>query len=365
MVGVTVSNPCGQETEALSVEVGEPGPDQPDLSPSTKLVDEGTVEEGDKVEYTIILRNDHDVAATVTLTDPIPAYTTYVEGSAQASDRSAVSVVDDELRWTGQVIAGTPVFIEFRAEVGVAPVGGTISNVATIDDGLGHRLMLRVDTVYKPDYGLTINEGAKFTNIPTVALRYEWDVDDGITQVRFSNDKGFGAGGNTTAWLAVNAADPTYGGWVLDVEDIHRRYACKVYAQFRDGSGQTYGPFEDRITYDPDKPSKPEIKVLKPSAAGVLAAGSPAADAGVILQVTASDDNSGVYKVQVSHEAGFGTYSDFDFVGPTTDIDWTLQASGEVYVRVVDRAGNVSETTAEQVALDYNVYLPLVLRGAP
>jgi hypothetical protein len=47
----------------------------------------------------------------------------------------------------------------------------------------------------------------------------------------------------------------------------------------------------------------------------------------------------------------------YDVQGQVTDIGWTLAAHGKVYVRVVDRAGNVSAVSTEQG--------PVVLNRAP
>ena len=85
----------------------------------------------------------------------------------------------------------------------------------------------------------------------------------------------------------------------------------------------------------------------------------------VIVRVATSDDNSGASKVQLSHSADFAQYSEFPIAGSTTDIGWTLQPSGEVYVRVVDRAGNTSEVKGEQGPSKYDIFLPLVLRQFP
>ncbi len=80
------------------------------------------------------------------------------------------------------------------------------------------------------------------------------------------------------------------------------------------------------------------------------------------MQVTTSDDNSGVSEVLISDSAGFGQFSEFAVTGGTTDVPWTLQPSGKVYIRVVDRAGNLSEIRSEQGPAHHEIYLPLVLR---
>ena len=63
----------------------------------------------------------------------------------------------------------------------------------------------------------------------------------------------------------------------------------------------------------------------------------------VIVRVRSSDDNSGAITLQLSHSADFAEYSSFDIIHSLQDFAWSLQNSGEVYARVVDRAGNVSD----------------------
>lgn len=357
-VGVTVTNGCGQDSATMVVVIDDPAPQQPDLSQSYKSVNLTNVDSGDTLTCTLFLRNSSAVTATAILTDPIPAYTTYISGSAQASDGGPVTLASGALVWSGEVISGTPVVIQFAVEVQAAPVGTPITNVAYLDDGLGNVTPLEASSTYNPGYGLTINDGAQYTNIPTVTLRYSWNVADDILYVKFSNDGGFGPGGDTTAWIPVSPADPTYPDWVLDTYGglvLPRT----VYAKFRDGSGLQYGPIQDDIIYDPGPPEVTVVEIITQTGGGALSA---MAGKDVIVRVTTSDDNSGVSKVQLSHSADFARYSEFAVTGGTTDISWTLQPSGQVYVRVVDRAGNLSEVESEQGPPNYEVYLPLVLR---
>ncbi len=297
------------------------------------------MESGDTLTYTISLHNSSLTAATVSLTDPIPAHTTYISGTAQASDGGPVTLANGQLEWSGQVISGTPVVVSFAAMVEAAPLGTPITNTAHLDDGLGNVVALEAGSTYNPGYGLTVNDGALYTNIPTVTLRYAWNVADDITQVKISNDGGFGPGGNTTDWLPVDPADHTYTGWVLATYG-NLVLPRTAYVKFRDGSGKQYGPVQDDIIYDPNPPGVGGVEIIPQAGRGRgVMQGQE-----VIVRVTASDGNSGVTTVQVSHDEGFGQFSEFAFIGPATDIPWTLQPSGLVYVRVVDRAGNLSES---------------------
>jgi hypothetical protein len=133
-----------------------------------------------------------------------------------------------------------------------------------------------------------------------------------------------------------------------------------VYVKFRDSANAPYGPIHDDIIYDPVAPQVTEVEIITDTVGLQAMAGQD-----VLIRVTSSDDNAGTSEVHVSHKGTFETYADFEITGSTTDIPWTLQPSGEVYVRVVDRAGNVSEAVGAQGTPNYPVFLPLVLRQTP
>ncbi len=356
VVGMTAVNACGQKSATLSVDVRQPAPEQPDLSSSYKSVNLTNVEQEDVLTYTLVLRNSSAVTATATLTDPLPPFTQYVADSAWASDGSMVTLVAGQLLWSGRVILGTPVYVQFAVRVMPATVGAPIVNVARLDDGLGNELLLEASSIYNPGYGLTIDDGALYTNSPIVTLGYTWNAPDGITHVKFSNDGGFGPGSGTTDWMAVNPADLIYAKWTLATYwDL--RMPRTVYARFRDRNGHQYGPIQDDIVYDADPPqASVEIitgtLLLPPYGAGAVT------EQEAIIRVTAGDENSGVSEVQVSHDLAFVDVASFQFNGPVDEFPWTLQDSGLVYVRIIDRAGNWTLFGSR-----FEVYLPLVVRN--
>jgi uncharacterized repeat protein (TIGR01451 family) len=367
-VQVTVSNICSQGSDSLAVTVLDPAVDQPNLSQSHKSVSQASVEEGDVISYTITLRNSNPVAASAVLTDPLPLHTVYVPGSAQASDGSPVTVgqittlegslviTRDVLTWTGQVISGTPVIISLAAQVQTAPIDAQLANVAYVDDGFGNLYELEAHSNFNPGYRLTINEGALYTNNPLVDLRYGWNTGHDIVSVKFSNDGGFGPEGDTTDWLPVDSDNPTYEDWTITTYG-NLLLPRTVYARFRDSNGQQFGPVQDDIIYDPVVPVVVETDILP-------AGRTPVADQAATIRVTAEDDNSGVDKVQLSHQADFATVTEVAAGGGTVDVPWTFQPSGLVYVRAIDRAGNVSEAVTVQTAITetFETYLPVVIK---
>jgi len=357
VVSVQVSNACGQDEVSTIVVVGRLDPACPDLSSSQKWASLSAVESGDILTYTLALRNNSSIPAQATLVDPLPTNTVYLPGTAQASNGSAIHYSEGALTWSGQVVSGMPIVIQFAVEVQPAVVGSGLTNQAYLNDGCGQTTILQTSSTYNPGYRLTIGEGALYTRVPTVTLAYSWNSADAITHVKFSNDGGFSASANTTDWLPVNDENPRYEEWQLATYgDL--RMPRTVYARFRDETGQQYGPIQDDIIYDPEAPEIVDVEI-------VSAGREPTLDregAEVVVRVTARDANSGVMLVQISHEANLASYEEFAAIGSTTDISWTLQESGEVFVRVVDRAGNMSATATALAHTHFSSYLPIVIK---
>ena len=99
---------------------------------TTTSVDGELVQAGDTLTYTITYANNTSGVATVTVTDAIPANTTYVDGSA--SDGG----VEDNgtITWTIEnVAAGATGTVTFQVTVDEGANGETIENAATVFDG--------------------------------------------------------------------------------------------------------------------------------------------------------------------------------------------------------------------------------------
>ena len=320
----------------------------PDLSTSYKAVNRITVDQGDVLTYTLVLRNSSAIAAAAVLTDPLPSYTAYVPNSVQTSSGN-VAWINNVVQWSGTVISGTPVIVQFAAQVLTTTPGALITNTLWLNDGAGHVLTRSASSTYNPGFSLSINDGALFTNDPTVKLRLSWALTNPpIADMSLSNDGGFGAG---TGWIPVTT---TRTGWVLATYG-NLVMPRTVYVKFRDSNSVPYGPFQDEIIYDPTPPQVTKVEII----AAAMRRPGKLGGQNVIVRVTSSDDNSGVGRIQISSTATFSTSTEFTTTGNTTDIPWSLATSGQVYVRVVDRAGNVSSVVGEQ---HFAVYLPLVVR---
>ena len=243
-----------------------------------------------------------------------------------------------------------------------APAGTAIVNTASLSDGAGHVTALQANAIFNPGYRLTINEGAIFTNTPTVTLRFGWNTDDGITAYQVSNDGGFTPGSGTTGWLPVNPANPTHPGWELAAYgDL--RLPQAVYIRFQNAGGTPFGPFQEDIILDPVPPQVDSLELVP--IGGAAAVLRPTAGKSVLVRVIARDDNSGVLEVQLSNRSDFAVASSYPVAGSLTEIAWPLQPSGLVYGRVLDRAGNPSTVASAQGKPCYSVYLPILQRSTP
>ncbi len=362
-VEVTVSNAAGEASASRSLAVRDPqAGGQPDLSGSFQVVNPNSVQSGDILTYTTVLHNGSSVVAEAVLVDPIPMYTDYVAGSAEASDGSEVTLEDGELTWSGQIVLGVPVIIEYQVrvqETEALQAGATIANAGRLEDGLGNEVLLEAKASYDAAVGVIIEGGVLHTNVPTVTLAL-WNPE-GLPQIRLCNEGRFGEG---ASWVDEDAIQY----WRLDVGrgDIHA--PLSVYAVFQDETGEQYGPVHDDIIYDPVPPRITDLAIVDRGArcaadnastwSSVVTAGGHA------VRVAVSDDNSGVASVQISDDAGFETFSETAVTTNVIEIPipWDYVSSPQVFVRAIDRAGNASEVRSEQ---SHKVYLPLLVRAHP
>jgi uncharacterized repeat protein (TIGR01451 family) len=331
-------------------------PHLPDLSSSHIAVNPASITNlGETLTYTLSLHNTGLVSANAALNDPIPAHTALVAGSPSASDGGAVTLQAGALQWAGTIPAAGSVTVTYQVTVlPTLQIGDKVINTATLEDGFGTSTPLVVESLYNPYFTLSIQNGDLYTNHNPVTLSYTWDSSKAITYVQFSNDGGFGLGPNTSAWIAVNQANPTLPTWTLAVME-NTIMPRTVYARFKDSGSTIYGPISDDIIFDAVPPQVAKVEILP---GGNLA---PASGSSVIVRVTTSDDNSGVATIQLSNDLVFTNPTEFAANVGVTDIPWVLSASGKVFVRVSDRAGNAS-TIHTELGPIVQVYLPAVKR---
>ncbi|MFM8793913.1 MAG: hypothetical protein ACKOFF_03320 [Acidimicrobiales bacterium] len=186
--------------------------------------------------------------------------------------------------------------------------------------------------------GITINDAAEFTNSRRVTVYATGP--SGSTQVILSNDGGFG--GAQTFDLVDGYAEI---GWTL-VASRDERLPKTVYARFVQRFGSQSSTNTDDIILDTTAPNMSGVSgsATSPSSSNVSVQSVRASAKGAVkLFVRARDANSGIGKVQVKTSAN-GRITDVPTSSPkassrTVRVNTTKK---RLWVRVVDRAGNVS-----------------------
>ena len=224
------------------------------------------------------------------------------------------------------------VYARFRDAVG---------NVSSIVSSI-----IVLDTTIEAEYGMTINNGALFTNQIAVILTIS--AKPGTAQMEISNDGGF-AGAGWEPYASHKAWTITQYG----KEEIPRL----VYIRYKDYLGNTSATYSDDIILDVTPP-RGSVTII-PIISGIREAVShPTPQGGVSstemftiylplifkpLQVkllfTATDDVSGVGGMIISNNSDF---SGTEWEAFTVQKNWGLMGN-TVYVKYRDNAGNESE----------------------
>ena len=109
----------------------------PDLSSSAKRASSPHAAPGDRITYTLDLANSGDKPTAFTLTDPFPALTSYVPGSAWVSSGTLTVTAGIGITWTGAIDASTHLTATFAVTVAATitrPL--VIVNIATLSGDL-------------------------------------------------------------------------------------------------------------------------------------------------------------------------------------------------------------------------------------
>lgn len=168
--------------------------------------------------------------------------------------------------------------------------------------------------------GLSINDGAQYTNDPDVRLRVVWPL--GASNLLVANDGGFALG-------VLSAVAPTIA-WRLDSSGSER-LPKTVYARF----GDTTQTFQDDIILD-ETPPKVASATLGTGTVATAAAASKLRSYG--LRVRATDGNSGVASLQVASSVKRpGRIVAYRKRGVSVKLPARPR-----FVRALDRAGNTS-----------------------
>ena len=98
---------------------------------TTTNIDGETVEPGQELSYSITYSNTSGEDVAVTITDTIPQYTTYVDGSA---DNDGV-YADGVITWTAELKNGESITVTFKVTVNDDAAGTAITNKSNVNDG--------------------------------------------------------------------------------------------------------------------------------------------------------------------------------------------------------------------------------------
>jgi len=250
-----------------------------------------------------------------------------------------VSLSNDGSTWSDWQTYAPIVNWTLAGGEGVKTVWGRVRNrVKQISQVVSDTIVL--DTSAPPDHGVSINDGALFTNQITVTLTI--GAAPGTAQMQVSNDGGF-AGAQWEAYTTHKVWTITqYGNYVIP---------RVVYVRYKDASGNMSATFSDDIILDVTPPTG--------SVTIVGSAGSRMrrANTTVTLALSATDDVSGVGWMMLSNQSDFAGASWQAFATSTT---WTLDSNNTVYVRFKDYAGNVSQTYS--ASAETKLYLPIIMR---
>lgn len=111
----------------------------PDISQSYKLANRPSAKPGDRITYTIALRNAGSPAVGITVTDSLPFGVTYQDNLSATSGN--VSFSNGAVTWSGDVTQLAPVAIRFDVTLDAQVTGAQIiTNTAAIEDGMGGSL---------------------------------------------------------------------------------------------------------------------------------------------------------------------------------------------------------------------------------
>ncbi len=196
----------------------------------------------------------------------------------------------------------------------------------------------------------SINGGAQYTNSQNVTLNISATDDNGLVDMRFSND-----GTTWSAWIAYAAT----ASWTLPAGDGTKT----VYAQVRDNASPQHisATATDTITLDTVAPAVDFTAVWYNAIAlngGIVGGGTNAtwpstSDSDVTIQATASDSGSGVSVVEFRQDGSL--VWTISFGAPPYEYFWPTDFYGDgTYinqVRAYDRAGNFANSPNVQLTL--------------
>ncbi len=240
-----------------------------------------------------------------------------------------MSFSNDGVTWSNWQAYAAASFWQLPAGDGIQTVYGRVQNSAgAISSIVSDSITL--DTGVQSEYSVTINNGALYTN--QVAVQLTISAQTHTAEMQVSNDGGFLG----VAWEPYQA----HKAWQI-TRYRNKEITRLVYVRFRTVDGTVSPLYLDDIILDTD----------------ALHGHGVVADQGTRLDLTATDDLSGIDSMRVSTQPDFG---DTIWEPFSTQRAWDFHTHPTAYVQFRDAASNLSPRYAVPAA--GAVILPLILR---
>lgn len=192
-----------------------------------------------------------------------------------------------------------------------------------------------------PDYRVSVNDGALFTNQIGVTLTISAKL--GSAEMQVSNDGGFADAKwepcvSTKEWNITQ-----FGNYVIP---------RVVYTRFKDKNGNVSSTFQDDVILDVTPPSG--------SVTVIPATNASSRKASVTLILNANDDVSGVSDMLLSSQSDFADASWQNF---QNSYIWSPNNSPTIYVKFRDNAKNISQVYSASISgSGASIYIPIIMR---
>jgi uncharacterized delta-60 repeat protein len=259
------------------------------------------------------------------------------DGNAQAM---SMSFSNDGMTWSNWQPYATTTSWQLNSGDGLKAVYGRFrDNDGNVSSPISDTIEL--DTSVEAEYGVTINEGARYTRQTDVTLTISAKPD--TAQMQVSNDGGFVEAywepyTSHKAWQVIRY-------WNYVIPRI-------VYVRYRDANGNVSPTFQDDILLDV---TPPHGHIWISGASRLVSAASTLA----MLNLDANDDVSGVESMRLSNQLDFADTVWEPFV---TRHAWDFGREAVVYVQFRDNAGNISQTYSATYTEQSRIFVPFVQR---
>jgi sugar lactone lactonase YvrE len=244
-------------------------------------------------------------------------------------DGLSMSFSNDRTTWSSWQAYAPWTPWQLTSAAGEQTVYGRFKNSAGIISAIVSDT-IRLESGVQSEYSVTINNGALYTN--DVAVQLTISARPHTAEMQISNDGGFLG----VAWEPYNARKD----WNI-TRYRNQEITRLVYIRFRDTDGTVSSLYLDDIILDTNAPHG-HVDVE---------------DQSMLLELTATDDLSGIDGMRVSAQPDFADAGWEPFSARKT---WDFSKNPTAYVQFRDAAGNLSSRYAAPGS--DTVILPLILR---